>query len=431
MRVLFISKEGDGLCVAQRLVLEGNEVDFWCADRRFDKAGIGIVNRVPSWQSAARRADLIIADAVGLARFEPAVRATNKPFLGFSKPLDTIELRRDIGMELFKRAGIEIPETHTWNSAREAAAIVKSQGFDQGWVIKPNGNQPAAQTGVFTDEALLARAISRLPPASNGILQRIVSGVEISTEGWFNGSDWIRPFNHTFEEKRFLAGGLGPNTGCMGNVVINAGAGDKLTKATIERVSDFLRAIKYRGPFDINCIVNAEGAFALEATSRMGYDAVQALFEGLDEPVGDFLFGVAEGSKKSMRLTENTMIAVSLSIPPWPNRKIDKDEAGEPVLGINEQALHHLFLGDLCREGDDYFTAGCEGKLLTATAIGRVSRGKRAPDGSTYKDDYTYEARRRVYRTLDRIKVPSKQYRVDIGERVNGDIAKLKEWKWL
>jgi hypothetical protein len=36
-----------------------------------------------------------------------------------------------------------------------------------------------------------------------------------------------------------------------------------------------------------------------------------------------------------------------------------------------------------------------------------------------------------VYRLLDRIVVPDKQYRTDIGNRVNADVAQLREWGWL
>ena len=431
MRVLFISKEGDGLGVAQRFALEGNEVDVWIKNDRFKLAGIGIVNRVPSWQGAARKADLIIADCVGLGKYDTVLAGFKKPLLGVSRHLDAIELDRDLGMQLFERAKITIPETYRFASITEAKKIPHTEGFNDGWVVKPDGNISTSKTMVVKDESLWDESVTTLPNPCTGILQRVVSGIEISTEGWFNGRDWIHPFNHTFEEKRFLAGDLGENTGCMGNVVVNAGSGNKLTKQTIERIGGFLSAINYRGPVDINCIVNEKGAYALEITSRMGYDAVEALIEGLEEPSAEFMFGVANGTQKRMNLTNDTMIAVRLSIPPWPMRRPEKTSEGSRVLGIDGQSITHLFLTDLQKKGNDYLTAGGDGVLLKATAIGRVTRGKVDPKGRPYKDDYTYEARRRVYRTLDRIKVSSKQYRIDIGERVNGDIAKLKEWGWL
>jgi phosphoribosylamine--glycine ligase len=424
-RILIMGKEGDGFGVGQRLALEGNAVDVWCADERFSRALDGIVGRPTDWRAAAKAADLIVIDCVGLARIAPELTALGKPILGCSPILDKIELDRGAGMRLFRTAGIAIPETFEFKSTADADKIVKEVEWQTGFVIKPNGNISTAKTMIVKDQTQWARSLSNISPDSTGILQRVVSGIEVSTEGWFNGRRFLRPFNHTFEEKRFLAGGLGVNTGCMGNVVINGGASNALTKNTVERLSDFLAHIDYRGPFDINCIVTKDTAYALEATSRMGYDAVEALAEGLEEPLGQLLIDVAEGAERDIALTTDTMIAVRLSIPPWPVRKPEKDAEPEPVSGIDDSTLPHLFLTDIRREGDTYETAGGDGVLLKATAVGSVrSGGERSAD-------YTYEARRRVYRLLDRIGVAGKQYRTDVGQRVNSELAQLKEWGWL
>lgn len=426
-RILLISKEGDGLGVAQRLALEGNTVDVWIEEARFKQAGKGLVNRITDWRPASKLADLILLDCVGLGKLEPELKALNKPTLGCSAVLDKIELDRALGMQVFEKAGVQIPETHAFESTKEADRLVRGNEWQTGWVIKPSGNLSTSKTMVVKDETMWPRSLSQLAPECRGIIQRVLNGIEVSTEGWFNGSRFLTPFNHTFEEKRFLAGGLGVNTGCMGNVVVNAGRGNRLTGATVERLSGFLGAVGYRGPFDVNCIVTEEGAYALEATSRMGYDAVEALAEGLEQPLGDLLWGVACGTATSMPLTEQTMIAVRLSIPPWPVRKPNADELGEPVTGIDDQTLPHLFLTDLFKTREGYFTAAGDGVLLKATAHGPARR----LDDANKQDDYTYEARRRVYRLLDKISVSGKQYRTDVGERVNKEMVQLKQWGWL
>lgn len=424
LRILLISKEGDGLGVAQRLALEGNHVDVYIAEERFKLAGRGLVNRIPSWNRAARSADLIIIDCVGMGKFEERIRAFGVPTLGLSRTLDEIELDRALGMRVFEKAGVTIPETYEFNSTAEAQHLRDSLEWQDGFVIKPSGNISTAKTMVVKNETMWDRSLSQLPPSSNGILQRCLTGVEVSTEGWFNGTKFVEPFNHTFEEKRFLAGGLGVNTGCMGNVVLNAGGGDRLVRDTVLRLAPLLAALDYRGPLDINCIVREDGAYALEATSRMGYDAVEALAEGLNEPLGQFLFSVASGQDRKVRLTNDTMIAVRLSIPPWPVRKPDASSHGEPIEGIDDDTLPHLFLTDIYKDDDGYKTAAGDGVLLKATAIGRARK-----NGDFI--DYTYEARRRVYRTLDKLHVSGKQYRTDIGERVNSEVKKLKDWGWL
>ena len=51
------------------------------------------------------------------------------------------------------------------------------------------------------------------------ILQDFIEGSCVSTEGWFNGYDWMEPFNHTIEHKKMMNDELGPSTGCAFNVV--------------------------------------------------------------------------------------------------------------------------------------------------------------------------------------------------------------------
>lgn len=262
-------------------------------------------------------------------------------------------------------------------------------------------------------------ALQYCVPTGSFLMQAIVDGIEVSTEGWFNGRDWIRPFNHTFEEKCFLAGNLGPATGCMGNVVLSAES-DRLTRATVEKLKPFLSTVGYRGPVDVNCIVNKSGAFGLELTARMGYDAIEALLEGLREPAIDLLFECAQGVKKTMDLTTDTMMAVRLSVPPWPSAKPKESDRGKPVSGLDDQVLKHVSATDLYYERGKWYTAAGDGVLLKATAHGRRQ-------GS----DLVGEVRGRVYRTLDAVKIGGKQYRLDIGERVNKDWAQLKEWGWV
>ena len=425
-----MSKAGDGLGVAQRLAHEGNDVALWIQNHRYDLAGRGIVDRVGEWERVARGVDLIIADCVGLSHHEDEVRATNKPYIGFNPMLDRIEKDRRTGMEMFERAGLSIPETHAFGSRAEALAMPGEAGWGAGWVLKSDeGN--VSDTKLVRNRELWPHMVNRLPEGScAGILQRAVRGIEVSTEGWFNGSRWVTPFNHTFEEKRLMPGGVGCNTGCQGNVVLNAGSGNRLTRATVEPMGDLLRLLDYRGPFDVNAIVTESEAYALEATSRLGFDAIEALLEGLEQPAIDLFSGVADGTARSMLLTGDAMIAVRLSVPPYPFRNPDSDKAGEPVLGI-EPRLNHLFLCDVYRDDEGYKTAGAEGLLMKATAVGRIDREKQSLEGKQYNHDYTYDARRRVYRLIRGIEADGLQYRDDIGERVNRDVAQLKQWGWL
>jgi phosphoribosylamine--glycine ligase len=421
MKILMISDTGDGLGIAQHLVSQDNEVAVWIKNHDYDQSGLGIVLRPKTWREKLAWADFVICDMVGFGHLEDVFRRMGKPYIACNPFLDQMELERDKGMQIFQKLGITTPETFAFGSTSEAKTAILGMDFGLGFVLKPDGNIGTAKTLVIKDKEELAWAFGTNKENTSMIVQRIVEGVEVSTEGWFNGRDFLSPFNHTFEEKRFMEGNLGPNTGCMGNVVL-ARESNKLTKATVERLKPFLSKVGYRGPVDVNCIVNEQGAFALEATARFGYDAIEALVEGLKEPFLDLLFETSMGTKKTMNITEDAMIAVRLSVPPYPAEDVKQKDWGDPIVGINVDNISHLFLCNVFADHEDntFKVAPADGLVLKATAHGGKKGG-----------DYTSFARDRVYRTLDNIKCSNKQYRLDIGKRVNGDLAKLVSWGWM
>src|SRR5215472_9558768 len=115
-----ISKEGDGLGVAQRLQAEGCQVSVWIRDPKMERAGVGIVDRVAEWEPLLPRADLVIIDSVGLGRYEAQLKASGRPLLGCSSILDRVELDRSLGMRLFDTEDMATPETYEFDSCAEA-----------------------------------------------------------------------------------------------------------------------------------------------------------------------------------------------------------------------------------------------------------------------------------------------------------------------
>jgi phosphoribosylamine--glycine ligase len=417
MNILIISKLGDAQGLAQRMAFEGHHVAMWIKDPAYKHSGFGIVERPESWREKLRWCDFILVDMVGVGSFEKTFKTFGKPYIACSPAMDKLELDRAEGMRLFAEVGIEVPETWSFSSAEKAHGFFVGLDWGEGFVVKADGNLGCATTRLVKDPDQLEWVFDQYKAATSIIVQRIIKGVEVSTEGWFNGRDFIKPFNHTFEEKRFMEGNLGPNTGCAGNVVI-ARESNRLTKATVERMKPFLVRAGYRGPLDVNCIVNAKGAFALEATARLGYDAIEALLEGVRGGVGDFFQEIALGRMEKMEISPDYLIGVRLTVPPYPTEAPGlKGVWGEPILGVNENNISHLWLCDVCLNKEDKFfkTGGADGLTLVATARG---------------EDVAM-ARRRVYRTLDNIRVGDKQYRRDIGLRVEGDIKQLEEWGWL
>jgi len=413
MKILMLSSDGDGLGVAHRLAKENHDVDLYIKREGFEKAGVGLVNRVKSFRPLVPKADLIICDMVGFGIYEDLFKRYGKPVFSCNKMADIIELDREKGNDLFKRLKINTPQTLAFETPTDALQMVALWELP-GYVIKPSGNQATSRTSIHRDKESFEWALKQLPANTKLIVQQLVEGIEISTEGWFNGRDWIKPFNHTLEEKQLMPG-AGPNTGCMGNVVKVQWKPNRLISETVHKLTPYLRKINYRGPVDINSIINGDKLYALEITARMGYDAIEALLEGFKEPVIDLFFETAVGIKKEMKVTDDYMIAVRLSRPPWPHADTDGSAQGMPIIGINDQNSKHLWLTDVYSDETGYRYASGDGVVCKATAIGRSIR----------------EARSRVYRTVKAVRFPDKQFRDDIGKRVEGDLGVLRNTGWI
>ena len=422
MKILIISKSGDGFGIAQKMQAEGHEVRIWVKEDGFDFVLKNIVEQVSSWRpSAGNWADLVIADMVGFGRMATTLDNFEVPHVGFNQIADMMELDRAKQMQLFFKFGIETPETESFPNPTSAKSILEDWS-PPGYVIKPSGNLDTGKTFVVRDQATYAWALEQFSGDQDLIVQRIVEGIEISTEGWFNGEDWLTPFNHTIEYKRFLAGNLGPNTGCSGNLVwaVDKPQKDKFVE-NLKKLGPFLKAAGYKGPIDINTIATSGGIFALEITARIGYDAIEALYEIMT--VGtQGLAGVFEDLGRGSDPTFVDLpvkqgmfgVAVRLTVPPYPHRKADKRDKGLPILGVPED-FEHFYLTDVFFNNNLLQWSASDGVLMKVGASGKTIK----------------EAISKVYERAGSIRAEGLQYRTDIAADAERSIAQLKKWGYL
>lgn len=416
MRVLIISKENDGASIAQQLMREGHSVDYYIKEPEHAKSMVGIVPRVDSFRPCVSRADLVICDSVGFSNNVALFQRMGKPVLCCNEIGDILELDRQRGMLLAGKVGMDIPETIDCKSVKEAQDVEWKNEW--GYVIKPAGNLHTGSTYVCPDRRLYDWALLQFKPAQEFIIQAIIdpsTTVEVSTEGWFNGVDFLQPFNHTFEEKKFMVGNLGSMTGCMGNVVVPVREPDRLVKKTVALMAPVLKRAGYRGPIDVNCLVTKDKAYALEFTCRFGYDAIDALMHGLKQPLGELLFGVATGTAKDMWLQGfDYLMALRVSHFPYPTKVKDKGYTDGPVLGIPELGKD-IYLSCIYKKGEEYLCSGADGTLCKVVAHGRDVR----------------ETQRRCYDKVKKLQCMDIQYRTDVGSRVEKDMARLRQWGWI
>lgn len=418
--ILFISQNGDGIPLGLRLASEGHIVKFWFSSAKAKASLEGFKNpsKVSDPRKMLEQYDLVLADMVKNGKLCDELAARGKLVLGGSVFCDKLELDREYGAKV-ARALTKTKQPHTTLLKTTSQLQSYVDRAEKRLVIKPLGNKEVSLTLVSNDEnniflkSVVKMHGDRLVPC---VVQDVVDGIEISTEGWFNGKSFVKPFNHTIENKRFLVGNVGPNTGCMGNVVWTTD-GDKLTEYTVEPLAPLLEKVGYVGPIDVNCIVDENNAWFLEYTARFGYDAIQTFVELLRIPLFDFLYGIATRHIDEVPVYRNEKaIGVRLSLSPYPSEKGTEQWRGIQVLDVPEAAKRHVWLSDVMLKDERYAVAGVDGVVGCVTARGDDAR----------------ECRRRAYRTIKNITLSNDvQYREDIGIDVDDKIQKLTEWGWL
>ena len=391
MKVLILSEYGNGNSLAHQLTKEGHDVEMFI---RFG-SGVsdrGFVNIVESWRPHIVDADLVIADEAGYGIYEGTIKGFGKPMLGINKLTDLLSESASRCVELLEHAGISTPATFIFSNPADARSVLDSE-WGTGYTV--NGVE-CRHPDIY--EWLLGL----LNEDQNVNVQEILHGVKVRTEGWFNGRGWIEPTFHSFEHGVDAGGGETPDGRGAGAVVLSA-RGDMLTKQLLRPLESFLRDVRYRGPFGVRAIITEDGIYAYEPAACFNYSTLDAVIEGLREPLFDILFEQAVGVRKEMDVTENPMISVG----------VQALGVGSPILGIVKENMKHLQFDKMSANGIARYSGN--GYALRATAIGRDVR----------------EARKRVYRTVDRLEMFSKAYSPHIGVDVDKDVRHLKSWGYL
>lgn len=330
MKFYLYSHEGDGMFLARRLIGEGHEVAMYTEEKAARFGGRGLVPTVG--RVAPLRGEITLFDYVKHGVRAESYRGIG-PVVGACRFADKIELDRAAGFALMRDVGISTPETHTFPNVR--AALLFLEENDGEFFLKASGNASSSLTHSAPNSDEMIRWLRWADVGAGPLsLQKRVRGLEVSTEGWFDGSAFVPPWNSTLEDKHFLTGDLGPRVGCASNFVFCwPDRPPFLSPQTIEALSQKLREAHYVGPLDLNAILDEDGvAYGLEWTARFGYDALQG-FTSLIDDVGEKLAAFANGTLTDWkpRRAAELALTLNLSVPPYP--------AEDPVLASLSRGL--------------------------------------------------------------------------------------------
>lgn len=431
MRILFISDDLLAGNLALLMQQEGHEVKIYIRDPGRHNNLKSVINRVDNWRDEldwVGKDGLMVFDDVGFGKAQDELRQAGFAVIGGSELGDKLECDREFGHKIFKEYGIKTVPLHDFTDLHQAIEFIRQN--PAAWVIKQNGDcKEFNYLGQFQDGSDSINVLENYTkppvyPYKTITLQRRIYGVEIGIGRYFNGLDWVGPIEFNMEHKNLFPGNLGPSTFEMGTL---AWYGDDesnyLYVETLAKLKPFLIKANFRGDISINCIVNQESAFPLEATARFGLPIIHLQTELNLSPWGEFLSAVARNQTYDLKYKTGYGIVVSVVAPPFPYH-LDQAHPlsirGSKVIfdPLIRDQLEHIHLDEVdCSSYEDYFNCRVtddRGYLLYVTA-----------EASTVNN-----AREKVYDILRHIHAPKMYYRNDIGQRfIDHDQHFLRELK--
>jgi phosphoribosylamine--glycine ligase len=422
-----VSNEGDGSDIVYQLKLEGNDVKFFIQDPTERDVLDGFVDKIDDWESQKTWADIIIFDDTYFGFRQNELRQQGFKVIGGSYLGDQLELDRRFGLDYFKKMNVKTLDTFDFDSFTAAKKFLKDQ--KKRFIIKFDGIAGEEKSLVYLaqlpDNSDLIRLIDHYSKKWNTawgeprfILQEVAEGVETAITAFFNGEKFIMPVYMNFENKRFLTGNLGVMTGEMGTHGFFTFDKLKLFKNTLKKIEEDLKKDGYVGTIDVNCIINEDGIWPLEFTSRFGYPLISLIFEALRDHtrVTDLMVGLVNKTLDFIEADDGYQIGVAVCVPTFPYADgFERYGKDIPVMIMKDDMLPHFHTGDLKKDNDIWVAAGSVGWGFVVTGRG----------------DTIFDAKTQAYSSIKNVLVPNAIYRIDISDRWLKDYPKLHRWGYI
>jgi phosphoribosylamine--glycine ligase len=423
-KFLFVSLSGLISDIAWQVSKEGYDVRYFIGDAKESDIGDGFVPKSDDWEADVKWADIIIFDdTLGQGEKAQGLRAADKKVIGGTPYTDRLEDDRSFGQEELKKADVTIIPYSEFESFD--AAIDYVQQNPARYVIKPSGEAQNVKRRLFVGEEDDGQDVVRMLDAYKKAfadeikvfqLQKRVVGVEVAVGAFFNGKRFIHPININFEHKKLFPGELGPPTGEMGTSMFWS-APNALFNRTLLKMESKLAEEGYVGYIDVNCIVNNNGIYPLEFTSRFGYPTISIQQAGMLSPIGQFFLDLANGEDPVLKTRSGFQIGVRIVVPPFP---FDDDATFESfsrnsAIVFKKPPADEMHIEDVKQVNGQWFVAGTSGVILIVIGLGQTMR----------------QAQTQVYSRIKNVLIPNMYYRTDIGDRWEEDSDKLHNWGYL
>jgi len=431
VKIALSSTNGFGAWFAAVLRMDGHAVNYFLSKEQYSGVMQGIAPN-PTIKFHDHRYsmehigypdyskyDVSVFDLTGRER-QSSYSQTMTPTIGDGMVNCMLEEDRRFGIQTMEDAGIDVPPYESFTDVSAGKSYV--QGSNKRYVYKPDAqNDPdTATTYVSRNAEDMLDNIDRLFATTKGVpflLQEYKKGIEISCEGWFNGTDFYC-LNATLEEKKFMNDNVGPNTGCAGNLVFTISPEHRLFKEGLGKAKSVLAAMGYRGMIDLNTIATDDKLWGIEWTPRFGYDASATLYNMYGGDFGTLLQRIAAGNIPEQRWRSEFGVSIRVSIPPYPTEYRAPKLKGIPVRGLDlndDEVLRTTYLYDVMQNGTGLVCAGNSGLICCPVAVGN------SPE----------LAFSRIERRAENLLIPDKQYRTDLKESIMKRYNELVRMGWI
>ena len=423
-KFLFVSYEGLIADIAWQVVKEGHETRLWIENPEERGIADGFVPKTDEWKKEVDWADVVVFDDVlGMGTMAEELRARGKAVVGGSAYTDRLEDDRAFGQQELKAVGVPIIPHENFTSFDEAVAYVQEN--PNRYVIKPSGEAQNIKRLLFVGEEDDGRDVIQVlqdykrawsDKVKEFQLQKRIVGVEVAVGAFFNGKEFVTPVCVNFEHKKLFPGDIGPATGEMGTTMFWTGP-NRLFNATLKKMEPRLAEHGYSGYIDINCIVNSNGIYPLEFTSRFGYPTIFIQQEGMITPIGELLYKMAEGTLTRFKGRAGFQVGVRVVVPPFPfkDRETFESNSKDAVIIFKRPNREGVHIEDVKVVNEEWVVTGSSGVVLIVVGMGTTMR----------------QAQRQAYSRIENIMIPNMYYRKDIGDRWFEDFDRLHTWGYL
>lgn len=443
MNILFVSKESGAGDLALRLELEGHKVKYHIVEKDESSNLDGLIEKEKNWRAGVGWCDYAVLDDTGMDDISSFILKAKKPAFGTayrdgkfgnksidsSKFATTLEKDRSFSHEIMEKLKIGSPiESLQFSDTSQAIEHLKKHKVPH--VIKPEiqgSGSEKTYVGHFWDNSDAIGWLETLPmrPGAGKIkkieVEERIVGVEVAAAGWFNGKDFVGPPNINWEHKKNAAGNVGFNTGEAGTFMMYDEKDNRLANETVYRMRDFLRSFDFRGQVDVNCVVNAEGAFPLEFTPRLGYPA-SYIEQELHPEWGKFLECLANGKDYKEKFSSDWAAGVLLVGEGYPFFEEGHHRSdGHLIQNLSKENIEHFHIYNAKFEKEKFMTTGC--LPLIVTGHGKtVAETKKAVYDLMPTPDTQEPNSKEVY-------FPGAHpARPDVGDKVVEHLKQLKDW---